>query len=159
MPISFGKGDFALVRRLTRKAASFLSNGSDLAESFPSSQTGLRCHRLGFRETGKIHASRLTPYRANWEGTDIPEKLLSYAQHSEALYQDVLEILDIKTVDGEFLLLASSEGIEENLDTAWETLQQLNTYAAKIIDEYRKNLNGPKKKLGDAFMKYIGNFN
>ncbi len=79
-------------------------------------ELSLRCHRFVFRETGTIHASRLTPYRAYWEGTDIPEKLISYTKHSEALYQNLLEILDIKKVDGDFWLLASWEGMEENLD-------------------------------------------
>ncbi len=118
VPINFEKGDFVLVRRAYKKGhkLSFKCVGPPRIVAVKSKLI----YDVVDLVSGKqktIHASRLTPYRVDWEGTDVREKLLSYAEHSEAIYQDFVEILDIKKVDGSYWLPESRDVMEEELDT------------------------------------------
>ena len=95
-------------------------------------------------EKEKVHASRLHYYHSQLVGAEVSKDLLSYATHTEAHYEIIERILDIKIDRGVFWLKIEWEGLPDADDITWEIMLQIFEDAPETVLAFLQHC---KKKI------------
>ena len=75
------------------------------------------------RET--VHATRLLLYREDMEGTEVDPKLVAHAEHTDAMYQDVEKLCDVRREGSQFQVLIEWAGLPDEQDYTSEPIDQV----------------------------------
>lgn len=83
-----------------------------------------------------IHARRLYLYRADMDGQDVHSELLKVADHSEANYQIIQALRDIREVDGELQIYIEWKGLPDEVDWNWEGLLRVREDVSGRLNDF-----------------------
>ena len=77
------------------------------------------------------------------EGTEVDPKLVAHAEHTDAAYQDVEKLCDIKKEGSEFHILIQWTGLPDEQDYTWEPLNQVLQDVKEMLKDF---LEAPGKR-------------
>lgn len=136
-PVQFHVGDFVLIKssRGTQHKLQPKWIGPRRIVSCESPMV-FTVQNIITKETEKCHARRMIHYMSKREGTEVNEKLLSYAQFAEENYQVVKAIRNIgQNQDGTFLQI-EWEGLPDTEDFTWEPVRQVKEDVPGLLEDF-----------------------
>ena len=149
LPANFHEGDFVLVRKAQ------ISKGHKLQFLWMGPKRVVRTvSKWVFEVEGLIdqkrelvHARRLLWYRADRENKELSSDLLAHVSHSEASYQTVEALLDIRKVEDVLEVLVEWQGLPDQVDRTWELVATLHEDIPEQLENFLPSHG--KKKLKD----------
>lgn len=97
------------------------------------------------KKTERVHAARLIKYRAQHDGTTVSEELLEQAEHLEANYEIVDELIDIGEASDGIFVQVQWYGLPDKCDWTWNELNQLQQDVPQKLDNFLSTTS--KKQL------------
>lgn len=94
-------------------------------------------------ERTTVHAARLLPYRAALRGEEVSPELRNQAEHMEAKFEVVEELVDIAEGDRGIFIQVKWLGLPDKCDWTWQSLQELYE---DIPDRLHQYLQGGRRK-------------
>ena len=143
----FEIGDFVLVRRAQDKGhkLSFKWQGP-MRITRTINPLVYEVTSLVNNKSANVHAIRIKLYRNDLDGQPVSRDLLSHAVHTEACYEDIHAFRELKKNGSEFLVRVEWEGLPDEIDHTWETLNDLNEDVPQLLREYLLNMKTAKAK-------------
>ena len=156
LPANFQIGDFVLVREAQ------VSKGHKLQFLWKEPRRVTRAvskwvfevEGLIGRKRELVHARRLILYRADRENRELSPDLVAQVSHSEANYQTVEAMLDIRKAEHGLDVLVEWQGLPGNVDRTWEPLVKLHEDIPEQIENFL--LSRGKHKLKDEARERLG---
>ena len=143
-PVDFSNGDFVLVRTAGKRGhkLGFTWRGPRrVVNTINPLVYEVEHFKTEARET--VHATRLLLYRADMEGTEVDPKLVAHAEHTDAVYQDVEKLCDIRKEGSEFQVLMQWTGLPDEQDYTWEPPNQVLQDVKEMLKDF---LEAPGKR-------------
>lgn len=150
---NFQMGDFVLVRsvRDARHKLAFKWQGPRRIVSVVNSLV-YDVERLDTKERERVHACRMHFYKHALVGKDVSPELLSHARHTEAHYESIESLVNIKKVDDGYFIQVHWEGLPDEDDFTWEPLKNLYEDTPDLVVAF---LQGCRKNLGKEALRTL----
>lgn len=93
----------------------------------------------------QVHCVRMVLYRADWKGKEVSEKLLEDAKHSTANYEMIEKLLEIGEEDGKILVRVQWQGMPDERDHTWQTIDILNEDVPEMLTTFLASQKNTKQ--------------
>ena len=135
--MTFMKGDFVLVRRSkpNKLKLGFQWKGPKRIVAVKSEWVYEVEDLLTYNKE-VVHARRLLLYRPDMDGVEASNELLAAAVHTEASYQSVESIKDIRCQNNTIQVQIIWEGLPDEPDWTWEPLDKVVEDIPEILRDY-----------------------
>ena len=144
---NFEVGDFVLVRRAQDKGhkLTFKWQGPKRITKIVSPLV-YEVTSLVSNKFENVHAARIILYRNDLDGKVVSKELMSHAVHTEAHYEDIHRLRELKKNGGEFFVRVEWEGLPDEIDHTWESTKNLNEDVPEMLREFLAGLKGSPAK-------------
>lgn len=105
-------------------------------------------------KTDCVHAARLMLYRDQLDGSIVSKKLMEHVEHTEANYEIIEKLLDIREASDGIFVQVQWAGLPEKCDWTWNSIEQLHEDVPEKL-EYLLSVTR-KKNLAKKAKKALG---
>jgi len=139
---SFSIGDFVLVRKAHNKGhkLAFKWQGPKRITKVINSLV-YEVTSLTNGQTEIVHATRIFIYRCDMDGIEPSKGILNHAAHTEAEYEDIKCLRQIKKHGDTIKILVEWEGLPDTCDYTWEPVENLFEDIPEMLMEYLRHEN------------------